>query len=51
MVRSTCFGAERDPKRKWFHQCMHNLSGHTGSRAKAVKARRVDRSGHADEGG
>ena len=51
MGGSTCFDAEGDPNRKWFHQCMQNLSGHTGSRVRAAKARRVDRSGHADEGG
>ena len=50
MVASTCFDAEGDPNRKWFHQCMLNLSDHTGSRVRAAKARRVDRSGHADEG-
>jgi hypothetical protein len=50
MLGSTCFDAEGDPNRKWFQQCMQNLSGHTGSRVSAAKARRVDRSGHADEG-
>ncbi len=51
MVGLTRVDAEGDPNRKWFHQFMHNLSGRTGSLVRAAKARRVDRSGHADEGG